>query len=198
MCKSKPALSLVWEGRALPRIGLLSDSHGRSSTTRRAVELLVQHGAEMLLHLGDVGTVEVIDALVVALPDGNGSGGGEGGQMPARLVFGNTDWDRLSLERYARELGVEVDDPVGWLNLSDSGKQTQLVYCHGDDPEPMNQAIKQEVKYLCHGHTHRFADTMQGATRVINPGALFRASQYTVAILDTQADRLESIALQEV
>lgn len=152
----------------------------------------------MLLHLGDVGAVEVIDALVTAGPNGSS-------QMPARLVFGNTDWDRLSLERYARELGVAVDDPVGRLAFpgvvpvpgAEAGGGTQLVYCHGDDPEPIRQAIAQKVRYVCHGHTHCFTDAMQGETRVINPGALFRAREYTVAVLDTQADRLERIALQD-
>lgn len=178
----------------MPRIGLLSDSHGRAATTRRAVKLLVDHGAEMLLHLGDVGTVEVIDALVVSGPNGNG-------QMQARLVFGNTDWDRHTLEQYARELDVSVDHPVGRLNISDgmgaSGSPGELVYCHGDNPEPIRQAVEQEVRYLCHGHTHRATDTLQGRTRVINPGALFRADHYTVALLDTQTDELELIRLQD-
>lgn len=172
----------------MPRIGLLSDSHGRSATTRRAVEMLTEHGAEMLLHLGDVGTVEVIDTLVVP-------GATNAQQLPARLVFGNTDWDRDSLERYAKELGVAVDDPVGKLTLSDSERTCSLVYCHGDDPLPMNQAIDEEVDYLCHGHTHRCTDSRQGTTRIINPGALFRADRYTVAILDTATDELTSYTL---
>ena len=44
-------------------VGVLSDSHGHAETTARAVEALVAHGAEMLLHLGDIGSDEVIDEL---------------------------------------------------------------------------------------------------------------------------------------
>lgn len=168
----------------MPRIGLLSDSHGRAETTQRAVDLLLSHDIDLLLHLGDVGTVEVIDALMAMRPDGNG-------QLAVRLVFGNTDWDRLSLESYARELGIEVDHPVGRLSVSNGQGDVQLVYAHGDDPQPLDQAVEQGVKYVCHGHTHRFRDEKSGITRIINPGALFRANEYTVAILDTQKDELE-------
>lgn len=162
----------------LPKIGLLSDSHGRSSTTRRGVEVLLQHGAEVLVHLGDVGTVEVIDALAVARPGI--------GQMEAHLVFGNTDWDRDALAEYADGLGLWVDDPLGRIALEEG----ELAFCHGHEEQLLHQAMAQRVRYLCHGHTHRASDVRRGPTRVINPGALFRAQSYTVALLDTANDAL--------
>jgi putative phosphoesterase len=170
----------------LPKIGLLSDSHGRAGTTRRAVERLLQAGAERLIHLGDVGTMEVIDALCVSAPDA-------GEQVPAHLVFGNTDWDLESLAEYAADLDVAMDHPVGRLPLP----QGELVYCHGHEPGPMQASIDEGVRYLCHGHTHRQSDERRGNTRVINPGALFRAKTYSVALLDTQADDLKFFELQD-
>lgn len=148
--------------------------------------LLVEHGAEVLLHLGDIGTVEVIDALVVNRP-------GSDERVPARVVFGNTDWDRDALADYARDLGVGVDDPVGDLDV-DRG---HLVYTHGHLVEPMNRALAEQVRYLCHGHTHRAADEHRGSTRVINPGALFRAQRYTVALLDTATDELSFLPVPD-
>jgi len=44
-------------------IGVLADSHGHAETTAKAVRMLLEHGAEMLLHLGDIGSDEVIDEL---------------------------------------------------------------------------------------------------------------------------------------
>ncbi len=164
----------------MPKIGLLSDSHGRAATTRRAVAVLLQQGAEVLVHLGDVGTVEVIDALCVDHPK-------TGEQIEAHLVFGNTDWDIDSLAEYAHDLDVVVDHPVGRLLLDDGGK---LVFCHGHEAAPMQQALADGVRYLCHGHTHAQADDRRGSTRVLNPGALFRASVYSVAVLDTATDRV--------
>lgn len=165
---------------------MLSDSHGRAATTRRGVDTLLQHGAELLLHLGDVGTVEVIDALAAPKPDSTE-------QIDARLVFGNTDWDAAALGAYARDLGVCVDHPAGRLEVEGG----ELVFCHGHEPAIMADALARKVKYLCHGHTHRTLDARRGDTRVINPGALFRARVYTVAMLDTAADRVEFYQVAE-
>lgn len=170
----------------MPRIGLLSDSHGRALTTRRAVALLREHDAQILLHLGDVGTVEVIDELVVH--DATGTQ-----RLPSRLVFGNTDWDRASLGRYAASLGVMDDHPIGRLAV-ESGV---LAFTHGDDAALMAAALAEGVRYLCHGHTHRASDARRGPTRIINPGALFRARQYSVAILDTARDEVRFFPVPE-
>ncbi len=163
----------------MARIGLLSDSHGHAATTRRAVALLLEHGVDRLVHLGDVGTADVLDALAVKANGGDG-------QMPAHVVFGNTDWDVQMLGRYARDLGLSVDHPLGMLSL-DAG---QLAFCHGHDTQAMGQALTAGVRWLCHGHTHQASDTRQGATRIINPGALHRARRHSVAVLDTDADEL--------
>ena len=163
----------------MPKIGLLSDSHGRAATTRRGVEALLQAGAQRLIHLGDVGTVEVIDALCVNRP-------GTDDQIPAHLVFGNTDWDLDALEEYAHDLDVQIDHPAGRLPV-ESG---ELAFCHGHESEPMQRSLADGVAYLCHGHTHRRADERSGATRIVNPGALFRAQAYSVALLDTATDEL--------
>lgn len=181
----------------MPKIGLLSDSHGRAGTTRRAVELLLREGAEVLIHLGDVGTVEVIDALCVERPD-------TGEQIEAHLVFGNTDWDLGPLTEYAGDLDVAVDHPVGRMRLGDfteagsTSGANELVFCHGHETAPMRQAFADGVRYLCHGHTHVRADERHGRTRVINPGALFRASVYSVALLDTASDRLDFVEIESV
>lgn len=165
----------------MPHIGLLSDSHSRAAATRSAVDILLRQGATVLLHLGDVGTPEVIDALVAP-------------GIESRLVFGNTDWDTPALERYATGLGVHVDHPVGQLTYSDK----QLVYTHGHLPAAMTNALAQHVNYLCHGHTHEPRDERHGPTRIINPGALFRANQYSVALLDTDTDTLNFFPVNKI
>jgi putative phosphoesterase len=154
------------------KIGLLSDSHGRAAVTRRAVERLVEAGAERLVHLGDVETVEVIDALLVG--------------VPAHLVFGNVDWDHESLARYAHRVGVDVQHPAGRLELD--GRV--VIFTHGDRTALMQDAVREQADYLCHGHTHLQRDERVGETRVINPGALNRAAAYSVATLDISRDEL--------
>jgi putative phosphoesterase len=156
------------------RIGVLSDSHGRAAITARAVEALLGAGADILIHLGDVETEAVIDELV---------------GPPAHLVFGNCDWDVDALARYARNVGVIVDHPAGRIDVG----AKSVIFTHGDRPGVVEQAIAEGVDYLLHGHTHVVRDERVGCTRVINPGALFRAARYTAAVLEPETDRLEII-----
>lgn len=155
-------------------IGILSDSHGHADTTALAVAALKECGVEVLLHLGDIGDEKVIDALV---------------GCNARIVFGNCDWDWQALDRYAQLVGVGVDHPLGICEAD--GKR--IAFTHGHLTDEMTKALENEVDYLLHGHTHEVSDRRQGKTRIINPGALFRASRYTAAVLDPLRDELNFI-----
>jgi putative phosphoesterase len=163
----------------LPKIALLSDSHGRAAITRRAVQLALTNGAETILHLGDIGSTDVIDALRVDQASA-------GRAVESRLVFGNVDAHWRTLAEHAKRAGLVVDHPVGWLELAGG----DLVYLHGDDEDAKAEALAAEVRYLCHGHTHQQVDARVRETRVINPGALFRAVEYSIAVLDTDSDAL--------
>jgi len=170
----------------LSRIGLLSDSHGRAGTTHRAVELLVDRGADRLIHLGDIGSHEVVDALLATRGEA---------PLPVNLVFGNVDWDIDRLATYARRFGLTVDHPAGEIEVA--GRR--IAFLHGHEEARLQALVHSGVDYVCHGHSHRQRDErVAGATggkgvRLVNPGALFRASCYSVAILDPQADTLEFI-----
>ncbi len=128
----------------------------------------------MLIHLGDFETEQVIDELV----------GHE-----CRIVFGNCDWDIKGLTRYAEVMNVRVDHPQGRIEVDNK----TIAFTHGHIDRIMAQALQDGVDYLLHGHSHEIRDESIGSTRIINPGALFRASRYTVAILDPGLDALEFI-----
>lgn len=155
-------------------IGVLSDSHGRADTTARAVHALLDRGAQMLIHLGDLEAEAVIDELV---------------GHNARIVFGNCDWDEQALAHHAELVGVRVDHPLGLAEVD--GKR--IAFTHGHLPRVMQDAMNDGVDYLLYGHSHTVSDERCGRTRLINPGALFRAPRYTVALLDPAADRLRII-----
>lgn len=147
---------------------------------RAAVELLLDHGADMLIHLGDVGTPAVIDALAANRP-------GTDQQIEAHLVMGNCDWEVKPLTTYAQDLGVIPHEIAGELALD--GKR--IVFTHGHVNAVMDQALESGADYLLHGHTHLQADDVIAQTRVINPGALFRASRHTVALLTPASGELQ-------
>ena len=155
----------------MPLLGLLSDTHGEVERAAQAVALLRAAGAELLLHLGDVGTEEVLEELV-------GS--------DVRVVFGNCD-DVHLLTAHARRLDIAVDHPIGRLEIA--GRR--IAFTHGHLPRLVDQALRDGVDWLFHGHTHERRDERLGATRVVNPGALCRAPRYTVAVVDPAAERVE-------
>ena len=145
-------------------VGVLGDSHGDAEITRVAVGLLIEAGADVLIHVGDVCDLRVLDALA-------------GHQT--HIVFGNCDWDWQDLADYARLLGLQVDHPFGRIEVGDR----LIGFAHGDDARHEAVALNDGFSYFFHGHTHEQRDDRMGGTRVINPGALSRARRYTVASL---------------
>ncbi len=145
-------------------VGILSDSHGEATRTRRAIELLQADGASVFIHCGDLGTEEVLDAFA---------------GLQVHAVAGNCD-DAGPLIRYGHHLGLDMQHPLGTVEVD--GKR--LAFTHGDDGALLQQAIDAKPDFLFHGHSHLKRDeTLQGV-RVINPGALHRALRFTVALLN--------------
>lgn len=66
--------------------------------------------------------------------------------------------------------------------------ERQVGILHGDDAGLLQNLIRRNT---CHvvltGHTHAPSDTMQGATRVLNPGALSHPLAPSLAVLDLAA-----------
>jgi putative phosphoesterase len=158
-------------------IGILSDTHDRLDATIAGIAALKKAGAEHYLHCGDVGGEQILDQLA---------------GLPAAFVWGNTDWDRMALQRYAADLGIQCFGGTGELTLG--GKRFALT--HGDDTRVVRRILDgQQHDYLLLGHSHVKADERVGRVRVINPGALHRAREKTVATLDTASDVLRFLTI---
>ncbi len=154
-------------------IGILSDTHDQVDATAAAMQTLRAGGAQQYIHCGDVGGHAVLDHLA---------------GVSAALVWGNNDWDRRDLERYAARLGIECYGSMADLEFG--GKKFAVM--HGDDLRLRQSILEaQQYDYLLQGHTHLRHDERVGRTRIINPGALHRARPKTVALLETETDRLE-------
>jgi uncharacterized protein len=147
-------------------IGILSDTHDRAAAMTAGIETLKQAGATYFIHCGDIGQQRCIDLLA---------------GLPSAFVFGNTDFDRASLSRYAASIDVPCYGNLASLELD--GKKIAVI--HGDDFRLKQKLIdEQQHDYLFQGHTHIKDDRRVGRMRLINPGALHRASEKTVATLD--------------
>lgn len=159
------------------KVGLLSDTHDQFEAAATAMRVLRDAGAQAFLHAGDVGSERIIDLLA-----GETSG----------FVWGNNDSDRSRLARYSENVGVKCFDVLGEITLQ--GKL--LAITHGDDHRLIDRVLKeQRHHYLITGHTHIKSDRRIGRVRRINPGALHRAREKTVAILDLDRDELKFLSV---
>jgi putative phosphoesterase len=159
------------------RLGILSDTHDRLKRTRRAVELLRAEGAEALIHCGDLTRPEIVPVCAV---------------LPCWFVFGNNDADDVPALRQAMaEAGAVCLEWGGEVTLA--GKRIGVV--HGHMHTDVRRLLAARPDYLLSGHSHIPGDRRDGPTRRINPGALHRAAEFTVALLDLAKDELRFLTV---
>ena len=158
-------------------IGIISDTHDQVSRTARGVEALLSAGAEALFHCGDLTGPEIVHLC---------------GQLPSYYVFGNNDFDLTGL-RAAME-GVKG------VCLGYGGEVTlggkRIAMTHGDSLSEYRRLVEGVPDYLLFGHSHFEMNERAGPTRQINPGALHRASRWTVALLDLARDEVRFLAVK--
>ena len=158
-------------------IGLLSDTHDKLAATIAAMRVLRAAGAEFFIHGGDVGGEQILDVFA-----------GDN----AAFVWGNNDWDRRELARYAKTIGLRCLDDFGELTLDNK----RFAITHGDDLATLRRVQNdQRHDYLITGHTHVRHDERIGKLRWINPGALYRAREKSVALLNTSTDDLKFLVV---
>lgn len=166
-------------------LGILSDSHGHPDRVARAIATLEEHGAEALVHCGDLGGEQVLDQLT---------------GKNAWFVWGNTDRPDAGLIRYAQTAGLLPSSGVP-LRLQLAGRRIAVFHGHeacfsallhlaaAGDAAGLERAAAAD--YVLYGHSHKASDFRLGAVRLINPGALHRVVVKTVATLNLATDRLE-------
>jgi putative phosphoesterase len=149
-------------------IGLISDTHGliRDSALRAL------GGVELILHAGDVGRREVLDAL--------------GALAPVHAVYGNVDVrDGLLADRFDTEL---------------AGQRIHVSHGHElGSPTPEALVARYDADILIYGHTHRPLVKELHGRLVINPGAAGHARfdlKPSVALLTLPDRRVRFITLE--
>lgn len=165
------------------KIGIVSDSHGKTSRLRSALQLLAGVGAEHIVHCGDICSTDCLKLL------------GKCG-LPAYLVAGNMDRSVMHMTAKADKAAVTFSPSTVEVPLPGG---EHLVATHGNDERLLDDLIAgQQFPYVCCGHTHKQRDERVGRTRVINPGALNhpKGPAYpAAALLDTETDELTFIRI---
>jgi putative phosphoesterase len=159
------------------KIAIVSDTHDKVERTRKALDEACRRGVQTVLHCGDIETVAVIELFA---------------GLDAHFVLGNCDWDADGLRVAIESVGGTLHDSFGHLELA--GKS--LAFVHGHDAGLLRYLEGSGAyDYLFHGHTHTAVDRLAGKTRVINPGALQRATTHTFVVLDLATGKAESVVV---
>lgn len=147
------------------KLGVVSDTHGHVANTQAAIRLLEQQQVDAVLHCGDIGSPAIVPLFA---------------PWPTHFVFGNVDHDAEGLRFAIRRAGQSCHDRFGEIELAGC----RIALLHSDDADAFETAIaSQRFDLVCYGHTHQAKLEQQGRTHVLNPGALYRASRHTVAIV---------------
>jgi uncharacterized protein len=143
------------------RVGLISDTHGKL----RSEVFDAFSGVDVILHAGDIGSLDIITALEAI--------------APVHAVHGNSD-DFDVRARYGESVNVELE-----------GKHVALVHGHllgAPTPDRLRDLFPQ-ADVIVYGHTHKPL-VNQVPPMIVNPGAAGPARfklKPSVAILEIPA-----------
>jgi putative phosphoesterase len=158
------------------KIAILSDTHSKQSTVHAALAAAARRSVELILHCGDIADDDTVRL------------------FPAHTIFvyGNCDARRGDIERAVGDIGATIQDP--WAHVERAGKQ--IAFTHGDSRQLLHDLeVSDTFDFLFYGHTHQAEEHRTGKTRVINPGALYRAAVKTFAVLDVESGELRSASI---
>lgn len=152
-------------------IGIISDTHDRLARTTQAVKLLNEAQVEAIIHCGDICGTDILALFA---------------DTPMYYVMGNND-DDAELRS-----GSKVMEHLHYLGqggiIELAGKRIGVT--HGHLHRVVSDLIRQKPDYLLSGHTHCATNEMDQGVHCINPGALHRAGEYSVATLNLVTDDL--------
>jgi len=159
------------------KLGLLSDTHNHLPETRHALELLLRHGAQHLVHCGDAGE-DVVDLLSATCQEHG---------LRAHVAIGNCDrMYGADSALYPQPTGITRGE---YLEFVVAGKRCLVM--HGDNRRRLAHASASgTLDYIFLGHTHEPHDERCGPTRLLNPGSVARPRRGppTVLLLDLPTD----------
>jgi uncharacterized protein len=151
------------------RLGVISDTHGHVELTRPAIRMLESLEVDTVLHCGDIDSMDVVELFAA---------------WPTHFVFGNCDENTQAFAAAIRKAGQTCHGYFGDLELG--GVTVALLHSH--DHRQFREAIDSgKYRLVCYGHSHVAAIDRHGDTIVLNPGAIYRATPHTIAVVELPA-----------
>ena len=158
------------------RLGVISDTHGHVELTRPAVRMLESLEVDAVLHCGDIGSIAVVELFAHGRHI-----------LCSAIAMTNT----IALAAAIEQAGQTCHGLFGELEFD--GVKVALLHSH--ERNRFRDAIDSgRYRLVCYGHTHVAAIDRHGETVVLNPGAIYRASPHSIAVVDLPA-RSESLTI---
>jgi putative phosphoesterase len=131
--------------------------------------MLESLAVEVVLHCGDIGSIAVVELFA---------------KWPAHFVFGNCDENTAAFAAAIEKAGQACHGLFGELDFE--GVKVALLHSH--ERNRFRDAIDSgRYGLVSYGHTHVAAIDRRGDTVVLNPGAIYRASPHSIAVVDLPA-----------
>lgn len=147
-------------------LGVISDTHGHLRNTIEAIHHLESSKVDTVIHCGDIGSKTIVELF---------------SQWPTHFVFGNIDQQEDELRAAMSAGGHHCHDRFGSVELE--GKH--VAFLHGDNAAKWQETANNgQWDLVCYGHTHKAEMRMIGRTLLLNPGAVFRATPHSVAVVN--------------
>ena len=147
------------------QIAVISDTHGHVENTQKAVRRLETLELDAVLHCGDIGSAAIVPLFAT---------------WPTHFVFGNVDGEHDQLRAVIESAGQTCHGRFGELDFE--GKRIALL--HSDDGRRFQETIfSGDYDLVCHGHTHIADLRTEDDTIVLNPGAIYRATPHSFAVV---------------
>ena len=171
------------------KIGIISDTHDRLESIKKAIELFEQNNIELIIHCGDwvsPFTLEFFDATPA-------------NKIPIKSVYGDNEGD---IKRII-ECNLKLSNPIEFcskqaMELDLDGRKA-IIY-HGHDKAVLNALIKSQLyDVILTGHSHIVRNETEGKTLILNPGSTCFASgskmidKASVAIYDSTNNSAEIV-----
>ncbi len=151
------------------KAGILSDTHDCRATAERALELFLEEGVGVIVHLGDVCAGFTLSAYRLC-------------GVPLVGVFGNNDGDRHGI---ALASGGEF--LPGPRAVALDGRRVVMAHTFDDLQDEIAERGRYDV--VLFGHTHRPLTMKVGGALVVNPGEAcgYMSGRPTCAVVDLES-----------
>ncbi len=161
------------------RLGIISDTHDRLPTVRRAVSMFRRLKVDAVLHAGDY---VAPFAAKLFTPE-------HLGPIPLHAIYGNNDGERAGLKVVLPQI---VDGPLRIELGSGSGRKTIVMHHFLDWLKPEDIA---GADIVISGHDHQANVAQQDGRMLLNPGECcgWLTDRCTVALLDLEKMEAEIV-----